>query len=59
MGSGYTHCKCRDCFDIVVSGDTDDPALCGECDAAGCTSFREGGGECCRPDAYGVDTEER
>lgn len=43
MNSGYTHCRCRDCFEIVVSDDMDDPDLCSECELACC----DGDGECC------------
>lgn len=34
--SGYTSCKCRDCFEIAVSDDMDDPDFCGDCEEAGC-----------------------
>ena len=29
--SSYTHCPCRDCFEIAMDGD-----LCHECEEAGC-----------------------
>lgn len=32
--SGYQHCQCRDCFEIVVAGP--DGALCDACEEAGC-----------------------
>lgn len=64
--SGYTHCACRDCFDIAISGD-DGPALCAECKEAECspwpTEWAEQSGEpfpqavgydCQRGDAYGA-----
>lgn len=51
--SGYTNCACRDCFDVTVSDDMDEPELCSECEEAGCDC--EGGSECCRDDAYGCD----
>jgi len=34
-GSGYTSCACRDCFDIAVSDDVQDPDMCWECEEAG------------------------
>lgn len=49
MGSGYTSCKCRDCFDVAVSNDMDNPDFCGDCEDAGC----EEDAECVRDDAYG------
>lgn len=52
--SGYTHCRCRDCFDVVVSDDMADPDFCADCEEAGC----EEDGECQRPDAYGFDALE-
>lgn len=48
--SGYTHCACRDCFDIAVSSDTRTPVLCSDCKKAGCDSGGES--ECERSDAY-------
>lgn len=42
--SGYTHCACRDCFEIAISTYDDTPALCHECEDAGCDS--EGESEC-------------
>ena len=50
MSSGYTDCKCRDCFDTTVSN-TSDPDFCSECENAGC---EEGDQQCSRDDAYGV-----
>lgn len=47
--SGYTHCACRDCFEIVVSDDMSSPDFCEDCLAAGC----EPDSECCSPHAYG------
>ena len=46
--SGYTHCACRDCFDVAMDG-----GLCHECEEAGCDA--DGDSECCREDAYGCD----
>lgn len=40
---GYTHCKCRDCFNITIDG-----GLCDECEEAGC----EPGHGCLAPHAY-------
>jgi len=33
--SGYKHCACRDCFEIAI-GEDDEPALCSDCEEAGC-----------------------
>jgi len=54
VASGYTDCACRDCFDVAIDGDGK-PALCGDCEQAGCSI--EGDGECQRADAYGMDQE--
>jgi hypothetical protein len=54
VSSGYTHCGCRDCFDITVSSDTKQPELCELCTDAGCEASD---GECQRPDVYGLDCE--
>jgi hypothetical protein len=51
--SGYTHCACRDCFDITVSADVTTPELCGLCQQAGC---EPNNGECQRHDAYRNDS---
>ena len=51
MISGYTYCACRDCFEVTVSDDTDNPDLCLSCKEAGC----EPGKECQGPHAYGGD----
>ena len=51
MSSGYTYCKCRDCFEIVVSNDMENPDFCDECEKAGCEENQE----CQRQDAYGCD----
>jgi hypothetical protein len=54
--SGYTHCACRDCFDVAVSGDQRKPELCNYCDTEGCDA--SGSSECNRADAYhGIDDE--
>jgi hypothetical protein len=47
--SGYTPCKCRDCFNTAISADIRKPEFCSECEAAGC----EPGRECEAPGAYG------
>jgi hypothetical protein len=54
VSSGYTYCACRDCFDIAVSADTDQPELCLLCKDAGCTP---NDGECQRGDAYASGDE--
>jgi len=36
--SGYTHCGCRDCFEIAISGLDHGPALCADCESAGCSA---------------------
>lgn len=53
--SGYTSCKCRDCFEIAISDDCDHPDFCWECEEAGC----EGEGECQAEGAYGDWAEPR
>jgi hypothetical protein len=56
--SGYTYCRCRDCFEVVVSDDMDYPDYCSECIAAGCPDHQGQEGmsqECQRPDAYDCD----
>lgn len=56
MTSGYTQCKCRDCFEIVVSNDQAHPDFCDGCRKAGCPDYQGVKGmsqECQRPDAYG------
>ncbi len=52
-GSGYTDCACRDCFDVAVSDDMNNPDLCLLCAEAGCS--RDGDCDCQRDDAYGQD----
>jgi hypothetical protein len=42
--SGYCPCACRDCFEVAISDD-DEPALCHECELAGCDDTGES--ECC------------
>lgn len=41
--SGYQHCACRDCMEIAI-GDDGEPALCHECEEAGCDA--DSGSEC-------------
>ena len=53
MSSGYTDCACRDCFEIAISEDENEPAFCLECEEAGC----EHDEECKREDAYGIDDD--
>lgn len=49
MTTGYTHCPCRDCFNISI-----DDNMCHACVDAGC----DGGGECRAEGAYGGDESE-
>jgi hypothetical protein len=51
--SGYTHCLCRDCFEVVVSADQQKPELCSQCEEYGC----DGQSECLAPNAYGMSEE--
>jgi hypothetical protein len=53
MGSGYTNCKCRDCMEIAVSDDMDDPDFCNACEEAGCEEDEE----CQAEGAYGGDED--
>ena len=53
MSSWYTHCKCRDCFEIAVSDDQNNPDFCHECREAGCEADQE----CQRLGAYGGDDD--
>jgi hypothetical protein len=46
---GYTHCECRDCFEITVGG-----GLCSDCEEAGCEAGVEQ--ECSAPGAYGSES---
>ena len=41
MSSGYTHCPCRGCFEITVSGDVRDPDMCHACIQEGCATSSE------------------
>lgn len=52
MGSGYTGCACRDCFDVAISSDMTRPELCNLCREAGCDGT--GKSDCERDDAYDV-----
>ena len=42
--NGYTHCDCRDCFEITIGSEGDEHVLCLECEEAGCDA--EGESEC-------------
>ena len=57
--SGYIHCHCRDCFEIIVGEPVD---FCDGCTKAGCPDYQGVEGmnqECKSPDAYGgSDVEE-
>lgn len=55
LQSGYTHCRCRDCFDVAIT--SGGPALCHECRSAGCDANEMGNTECSRSDAYGCSDE--
>lgn len=44
--SGYTHCPCRDCFEISMDG-----KLCRDCAEHDCDAGGES--ECLNPSAYG------
>lgn len=47
--TGYVHCACRDCFEIAIADDDNGPALCHECEEAGCDA--DGASECeCVPE---------
>jgi hypothetical protein len=47
--TGYTHCACRDCFEIAIG--EPGSALCHGCEAEGCEAGAER--ECSAPHAYG------
>jgi hypothetical protein len=47
--SGYVSCACRDCMEIAIN-DEDEPALCLECEEAGCSV--DGDEECSAPHCY-------
>ncbi len=34
--SGYTYCRCLECFEIVASDDMENPDFCFECEEAEC-----------------------
>ena len=36
MNSGYTPCACRDCMEIAISNDIQNPDMCWECVDAQC-----------------------
>lgn len=48
--SGYTECRCRDCFEIAVSDDMANPDFCWACEAAECDEDSE-----CRVEPEGDD----
>ncbi|MGW2169127.1 hypothetical protein ACWC1C_01190 [Streptomyces sp. NPDC001705] len=51
--SGYAHCACRDCMEIIVANNPARPELCDDCNAAGCGDpDAQGWPECQRDDAY-------
>lgn len=47
--SGYSSCKCPDCFEIAISDDISNPDFCPDCEEAGC----DGEDECQCEHAYG------
>ena len=52
--SGYTNCKCRDCFELTVSDNVNEPEFCSGCDEVGCSGYRGVRGmsqECQRDDS--------
>ena len=59
MNSGYVHCSCRDCPEVVV-GDDDELCFCDGCEKHDCEEQFHMGmpQECRRPDAYGVKNED-
>lgn len=45
--SGYTHCACRDCFELAIADGPDGTiAFCHDCVEAGCADEHAGTGEC-------------
>lgn len=48
--SGSSCCACRDCCEIAISDDENEPDLCLECEQAGCSV--EGDAECLAEHAY-------
>lgn len=52
MASGYTTCSCRDCFEITVANNVEEPELCDGCDEAECAYTGE---DCRQPGAYGSE----
>jgi hypothetical protein len=46
----YIDCSCRDCFEIAIADSTAEPALCLECEQAGCDE--SGALECCGTHSY-------
>jgi hypothetical protein len=52
--SGYCDCKCRDCFEIAISGADGEIAFCNECEESGCSEDDE----CLTDGAYGFDESE-
>lgn len=39
--SGYTPCRCRDCFEVAISSDMDDFDFCLDCEETGCEADAE------------------
>lgn len=53
---GYVSCRCRDCMEIAIATPGSAPALCHECEDAGCEALAET--ECSAPGAYGMGEDE-
>lgn len=52
---GYSHCRCRDCFELVITGGGESE-FCEFCKKNGCPGYQGVEGvsqECRQPDAYG------
>lgn len=57
--SGYTHCACRDCFEIIVSSNPARPELCDGCNGAGCGDPDAQGWPECQREVRGVLTMDK
>ena len=54
LGSGYSPCRCRDCFEIAVSDEISKPDFCLACEEAGCEDDKG----CQAEGAYGHEGDE-
>ena len=52
--SGYTSCKCRDCMEIAISNDMNNPDYCNACEDV-CGPEFSLSAKCQAEGAYGVD----